>query len=283
MLMKRRWILAGAVGGGVFWPLDPSLAEEAPGKPPSSPPPQQTLDPDLAILRRHLRRLGRAPRGEVEGAPVQGVPAAVGEALDRLADRDAERVQVWRTVRAFLDGTAAADRERRVTLPMTRRMMQSGQEPLRNLAQWEIRAAALMALAREGRLAEDVTQEARRSLEEALRRGLAESEAKPYPRTVDEAARALLELLEPELRDPKTLPSPLREEVGRLVGQLGDPEWKTREAASLRLSAIGDPALGALREAFGSRDKEVETRARDLWERILAGEAPEASAPPTTP
>jgi hypothetical protein len=295
MLRKHRWMLAGAMGGGVLWPLDPSLAEEIPGTSPPTPPSQQELDPDLSILRRYLRRLGCTPQGEMEREPeddaqvllMQKVPVAVGEALDRLAERDPKRAHAWQAVRAFLDGTAAADQERRREFMFSRQMLTLEQRTLRNLAQWELRARALMDLAREGQLAADVYQEARRSLEEALRKGLAEPPAeggaKPAPRTVDEASRVLLELLEPDLRDPKMLPSPLREEVGRLVGQLGDPEWKTREAASLRLLAIGEPALGALREALGSRDKEVEARARDLWERILAGEAPEAAAPPAKP
>ncbi len=278
MIRKRRWMLAGAWVGSALWPSDPTLAGEAPGKPPPAPSPQEALDPDLAVLRRHLRRLGDASRDEDE-AEVK-VPAAVGEALDRLAERDPDRAPTWKAIRAFLDGTAAADQERRMGSMMTRRMLVPEQEPLRNLAQWEIRARALLDLAREGRLAEDVYQEARRSLEEALHKGLAAIDPKPTPRTVDEATRILLELLEPELKDPKTLPSPLREEVGRLVSRLGDPDWKAREAASARLLSIGEPALGALRGAFGSSDKEIEARARDLWERILSGEA---GAPPAKP
>ena len=55
------------------------------------------------------------------------------------------------------------------------------------------------------------------------------------------------------------------EEVARLIGQLGSDDFDTREAASTRLEAIGEPALEALRRARDeSGDAEVRRRARDL-------------------
>src|SRR4051794_21979826 len=54
---------------------------------------------------------------------------------------------------------------------------------------------------------------------------------------------------------------PSAAEVGRLIVQLGDDDFDTREAATARLKEIGEPALAALREALTSDDLEVRTRA----------------------
>ena len=57
------------------------------------------------------------------------------------------------------------------------------------------------------------------------------------------------------------------ERIASLIRQLGDDEFKKREAASKELDAIGEPALGALRKAAASsEDPEVRRRAN----RVLA-------------
>src|SRR5437764_11760888 len=69
-------------------------------------------------------------------------------------------------------------------------------------------------------------------------------------------------------------------EIDRLVKQLGDDDFKKREAATKRLTAIGEPALDALQKATTSDDPEVALRAKyivagienKLWpELILTG------------
>jgi hypothetical protein len=57
-------------------------------------------------------------------------------------------------------------------------------------------------------------------------------------------------------------------EIDRLVRQLGSDSFEEREGAHKRLAAIGEPALGALRKAVGSRDAEVRRRAGELLGRI---------------
>jgi hypothetical protein len=56
------------------------------------------------------------------------------------------------------------------------------------------------------------------------------------------------------------------ERVAGLIKQLGDPKFVNREAAGRDLTAIGEPALDALREAAAAADPEVQSRA----ERIIA-------------
>jgi WD40 repeat protein len=53
-------------------------------------------------------------------------------------------------------------------------------------------------------------------------------------------------------------------EIARLVKQLGDDDFDQREAATLRLQAIGEPALDALHTAKTSADAEVRRRAADI-------------------
>ncbi|GEM_PF-3060345 len=244
--------------------------------------PEQAQDPDLAFLRRLLRSLGtlpQAPTPLVRLAPVEPPPALppeTAETLARLARKDADRAHAWRTLEAFLNTTLKGNDEREAENTMTRKAFISKQAPLRNLAPWRQRASALMSLARSGRLAEDVYQEARRALEEELRKALAQTEvdgAKPFPRTVEETAQLVLTLLEPDLKDPKTQPSPLREEIAGLIARLGDSDFQAREAATQRLRAIGEPALGALREVLKEKDPEVSDRARSLWSLILEDSA----------
>ena len=57
-------------------------------------------------------------------------------------------------------------------------------------------------------------------------------------------------------------------EIAKLVLQLGDADFGTREAASRRLGEIGKPALDALKEAADGADAEIRTRATALVRRI---------------
>ena len=57
-------------------------------------------------------------------------------------------------------------------------------------------------------------------------------------------------------------------EIAKLVLQLGDADFATREAASRRLGEIGKPALDALKEAADGADAEIRTRATALIRRI---------------
>jgi HEAT repeats len=53
--------------------------------------------------------------------------------------------------------------------------------------------------------------------------------------------------------------------IASLIKQLGDDEFVVREAASVALEAIGEPALDALREvAASTEDAEIRIRARSL-------------------
>ena len=65
---------------------------------------------------------------------------------------------------------------------------------------------------------------------------------------------------------------PSTAEVARLVGQLGDDDFDTREAATARLKQIVEPALDALNKATTSDDLEVRDRARRivLSHRLIA-------------
>src|SRR5438270_9676105 len=53
-------------------------------------------------------------------------------------------------------------------------------------------------------------------------------------------------------------------EVTRLIGQLGDEDFDTRESATARLKLAGEPALDALHKATKSDDLEVRRRARRI-------------------
>ena len=59
-----------------------------------------------------------------------------------------------------------------------------------------------------------------------------------------------------------------KEDIGKLIRDLGDDRWKVRDAASQRLRAIGWPAVPALREAVKSPDLEVKFRAKALLTAI---------------
>jgi WD40 repeat protein len=57
---------------------------------------------------------------------------------------------------------------------------------------------------------------------------------------------------------------PASAEVARLIRQLGNDDFETREAATTRLNDIGEPALPALHEALASKDAEVRRRAETI-------------------
>jgi hypothetical protein len=70
---------------------------------------------------------------------------------------------------------------------------------------------------------------------------------------------------------PKTTP----EEIARWIKQLGDNEFRLREAASRRLWAAGELAEAALREAARSDDAEVARRAKDILDKFKWGIYPD--------
>src|SRR2546430_1370954 len=57
---------------------------------------------------------------------------------------------------------------------------------------------------------------------------------------------------------------PPEAEVARLIRQLGSNSFREREAATRRLEAIGEPALGRLRRAAQADDAEVRRGSREL-------------------
>jgi WD40 repeat protein len=63
-------------------------------------------------------------------------------------------------------------------------------------------------------------------------------------------------------------PEPGDQEIPRLVRQLGDDDFARREAATARLTEIGEPALEALARAQSSDDAEVRRRATGVVARI---------------
>src|SRR4051812_16514519 len=63
---------------------------------------------------------------------------------------------------------------------------------------------------------------------------------------------------------PAVAADPDDKEIERLVNQLGSDKFKEREAASKRLTEIGEPALGPLHKAESHSDAEVRCRARDI-------------------
>ena len=61
---------------------------------------------------------------------------------------------------------------------------------------------------------------------------------------------------------------PAAEDIDRLIRQLGSDKFSDREAASKRLTDIGEPALDQLRKAADATDVEVRRRVRDLLKVI---------------
>jgi hypothetical protein len=60
------------------------------------------------------------------------------------------------------------------------------------------------------------------------------------------------------------------QEIKKLIGELGDSDYKIRESATKRLTAIGFPALDALGDASGKGDAEIRARAADIVKSIHA-------------
>ena len=60
-------------------------------------------------------------------------------------------------------------------------------------------------------------------------------------------------------------------EIDRLVRELGDGEYKVREAAEKRLAEIGEQAGPQIKKAAGSEDAEVRQRAGRLLTNIFTG------------
>ena len=80
---------------------------------------------------------------------------------------------------------------------------------------------------------------------------------------------------------PTTAPAP--REVDELIGQLGHDDFKIREEASTKLARIGKPALGPLRQALGSADPEVQSRAEMIIKRIEQRPVPGGPINPDEP
>jgi hypothetical protein len=62
--------------------------------------------------------------------------------------------------------------------------------------------------------------------------------------------------------------APTSDQIGHLINQLGSPQFKEREAATLALDTIGPPALDALQKAARGPDPEVRCRAERLAQQI---------------
>ena len=62
--------------------------------------------------------------------------------------------------------------------------------------------------------------------------------------------------------------SPSKEQIDKLIEQLGSSTFNEREKATKELAAIGEPALEALRKAAKSDDAEVRKRAEELLPKI---------------
>ena len=82
----------------------------------------------------------------------------------------------------------------------------------------------------------------------------------------------LLALAEAPVRaQPSAPPKPDADRIARLLDQLGDRDFQTREAASRGLVAEGEPALPAVRGVLRTTaNLEVSTRAIAVESKILA-------------
>lgn len=67
-----------------------------------------------------------------------------------------------------------------------------------------------------------------------------------------------------------TVPDPA--ELDRLVKQLGAERYAEREAATMRLVLIGEPALESLRKTADNSDVEIRRRARKVVEAFVERE-----------
>jgi hypothetical protein len=71
------------------------------------------------------------------------------------------------------------------------------------------------------------------------------------------------------------------EQIAKLVKQLGDDDFDTREKATKDLEKIGNPALEALRKAAQDSDSEIKTRAKKILEKVEKKAAAEKALAPT--
>jgi len=233
--------------------------EDVPAAPTTS---VQGQDLDLALLRRFLRRQ------LVTSHPFTVLPVSITQALDRLVGKDSGRGHAWNTLKVFLEASAKVSAQRMAERRMRPNLCGGYSKPPR----WLCMTMGLLNYADQESLSMAKYLKARRDLEEELLKAIAQTEvdgAKPFSRTVEETARLVLTLLEPDVKDPKTQPSPLREEIGSLVSLLGSADFQTSKTAMKRLRAIGEPALGALRDILEDKDPEIADRAQDIWFHIL--------------
>ena len=68
---------------------------------------------------------------------------------------------------------------------------------------------------------------------------------------------------------PSANPADTHRRAAALVGQLGDDDFRTREAATDELLGLGEPALPAVLAGANSADPEVRTRAGWLFHQLL--------------
>ncbi len=68
------------------------------------------------------------------------------------------------------------------------------------------------------------------------------------------------------------IPSNLKEEINKLIVDLGNDEWSIREKATKSLIEIGKPAVPALEKALDHKDPEVRLRAKIILDEIGRGE-----------
>jgi hypothetical protein len=73
-----------------------------------------------------------------------------------------------------------------------------------------------------------------------------------------------------QLADESEADQPARAAVdlAKLVRELGDPKYRVRELATLKLRLLGEPALAALKKGMASNDVETARRATRLWDQI---------------
>ncbi|OHB71990.1 MAG: hypothetical protein A2W23_03305 [Planctomycetes bacterium RBG_16_43_13] len=84
---------------------------------------------------------------------------------------------------------------------------------------------------------------------------------------------------EQDIKSPtEKVESTLEEHIQKLIKDLGDNDFKTRESATTELAEIGTPAKRYLEEALKSKDPEVKLRAKKIFKEI-----PEATSPQTSP
>ena len=74
-------------------------------------------------------------------------------------------------------------------------------------------------------------------------------------------------------------PESLQLRIEKLIGQLGDAEYKSRQAAAAELARIGKAAAPFLRKRLDDPDTEVRRRVRDILEKVDPSEQDDGSQP----